>query len=51
MAPQKKPSKPTSKVVKSLPKKGAKGTDSVKGGALRRGGDDDLKDLEVERLR
>lgn len=51
MAPPKKSSKPTTKVVKSLPKKGAKGMDSVKGGALRRGGDDDLEDLEVERAR
>lgn len=51
MASPKKTSKPSSKVVKSLPKKSDKNAAVVKGGALRRGGDDDLDDLEVERLR
>ncbi len=51
MATPKKTSKPASKVVKSLPKKAGKDSALVKGGALRRGGDDDLDDLEVERNR
>lgn len=51
MATPKKPSKSVPKAVKSLPKKSGKGAINVKGGALRRGGDDDLEDLEVERAR
>ncbi|MCC6783146.1 MAG: hypothetical protein IT457_09905 [Planctomycetes bacterium] len=51
MASPKKTSKPSSKVVKSLPKKAGKDSAVVKGGAMRRGGDDDLKDLEVDQLR
>ncbi len=51
MATPKKPSKPNSKVVKSLPKKADKDSAIVKGGAMVAGGDDDLEDLEVERLR
>ena len=37
--------------IQDLPKddKTEQQADSVKGGALRRGGDDDLEDLEVER--
>ncbi len=39
------------KAIKDLPK-AVKGAKNVKGGAIRRtrGGDDDLEDLEVERL-
>lgn len=39
------------KAIKDLPKV-AKGAKSVKGGAIKRvfGGDDDLEDLEVERV-
>lgn len=51
MATPKKPSKSVPKAVKSLPKKSGKGALNVKGGAMTRGGDDDLEDLEVERLR
>lgn len=51
MATPKKPAKSVPKAVKSLPKKSGKGAVDVKGGALRRGGDDDLDDLEVERAR
>ncbi len=49
MATPKKSAKPAPKTVKSLPKTPAKSADSVKGGLM--GGDDDLDDLEVERLR
>jgi hypothetical protein len=36
--------------IKDLPDDSAEqSADDVKGGALRRGGDDDLEDLEVER--
>ncbi len=51
MATPKKTSKPSSKVVKSLPKKSDKSSALVKGGVMNRGGDDDLEDLEVERNR
>ncbi len=49
MATSKKSAKPAPKAVKSLPKTSVKNAGSVKGG--RMGGDDDLDDLEVERLR
>ena len=48
MAAPKKSPRPAV-VVKSLAKKPPKGAAAVKGGAL--GGDDDLDDLEVERLK
>ncbi len=51
MATPKKQAKPAAKSVKSLPKKSTKSASNVKGGRLTRGGDDDLDDLEVERLR
>ena len=51
MATPKKPSKSVPKAVKTLPKKTGKAAADVKGGVARRGGDDDLEDLEVERAR
>lgn len=49
-----KPRKPEAKAappVESLPQQSTppKNAGEVKGGAMRRGGDDDLDDLEVER--
>ena len=51
METPKDPSEFEAKAIESLPEKPVKDQDAgaIKGGALRRGGDDDLDDLEVER--